>query len=329
MKKTKIIATSLVLLLCFSVLAPTLSWAAGLSQKYNLTVSGGYLKGVPAEVTVDELISFVNPSATISFPNGKQEYVCTGCVVNVGSDSYTVVVLGDVDGSGTVDATDYLKVKMFCIGSATLQGCYFFAADADGSGEIEITDYLRIKGHFLGSFDLFEDSYVDDENSSEDSASSEASSESSSEEDTSTETTGGGTIHFTASSVKVSGVGVSASGTTATITAAGEYTVTGSCSNGSIVVKAGDEDNVKLNLSGVTLSSSEIGPIFFESAKNGHIILAEGTTNTLSDSAVYTNGAKAAVFAECDLKIKGSGSLTVTGNYKHAIASDDEIFFDG
>lgn len=330
MKKTKIIALSLALLLCMAVFAPTFAWAASLSQKYNLTVSGGYLKGIPASVKVSEFVSSVSGGATVTFPNGNQDFVCTGCTVKIGNNSYTAVVLGDVDGSGTVDATDYLKVKMFCIGSATLQGSYFVAADADGNGEIEMTDYLRIKGHFLGSFDLFADSYVDGGNSSEDVQSSEdASSESSSEDDTSAEVTGGGTIHFSASSVKVTGVGVSASGTTATITAAGEYTVTGSCANGKIIVKAGAEDNVKLNLSGVTLSSTENGPIFFESAKNGHIILAEGTVNNLSDSSVYTNVAKAAVFAECDLKIKGSGSLNVTGNYKHALASDDEIFFDG
>ncbi len=329
MKKIKFLAMTLIVLLCFATIAPSYAWAASLSTKYNLTVSGDYLTGIPAEVSVSDFVSTMDVGTTVTFLKGTKDYVCTGCVIGVGQNAYLAVVFGDVDGSGIVDATDYLLVKTYCLGNASLEGAYLKAADVDGSNDVSATDYLRIKGHFLGNFDLYSDSYVSDESSAESDVSAESSSEASSEDTSSDTTTGGGTIHFTSSSVKVTGVGVSASGTTATITKAGEYTVTGSCGNGQIIVQAGDEDNVKLNLSGVTLTSTENGPIFFETAKNGHIILADGTTNTLTDGSTYINGAKGTIFAECDLKFKGNGSLTVTGNYKHAIASDDEIFFDG
>ncbi len=328
-KRSKLLATFLCVIICFSVLASSLAGAASYSNKYNLTISGSYIKGIPEKVTPSELTATMQ-NASVSFTNGIKAYVCTGCTITMGTTSYTAVINGDVDGSGNIDSTDYLKIKTYCLGNASLTGAYYEAADVDGNGRIDSTDYLRIKGHFVGTFDLFADSFITEtpsEEPSEESSEAASSSEESSEE--TSDTAEGGTIHFTSSTVQVSGVGVSASGTTATITAAGEYKVTGSCSNGYILVQAGEEDNVKLNLSGVTLSSSENGPIFFESAKNGHIILADGTTNTISDSATYTNGSKAAIFAECDLKIKGNGTLNVTGKYKHALASDDEIFFDG
>ncbi len=333
MKKIKILSICMVVLFCLSAFAPAYAWAAGLSSKYNLTISGDYLKGIPSDVAVADLISSIGSGSTVTFPNGTKSYVSTGCTVTIGQKSYTAIIFGDIDGNGTVTSTDYLKIKSHCSGGTVLTGAYFVAADADETGSIGATDYLRVKGHFLGTFDLYEDSYISDESSGADSSDSADSSEDTSSgetsDDTSSDTTEGGTIHFTASSVQVSGVGVSASGTTATVTAGGEYKVTGSCSDGRIVVQAPDTENVKLNLSGVTLSSKENGPIFFETAKNGHIILADGTTNTLTDASTYTNGAKAALFAECDLKFKGNGTLNVTGNYKHAIASDDEIFFDG
>lgn len=331
MKKSKALVITLVMLLCFVTLAPSYAWAASLSSKYELKISGNYITGIPEKLLPADLISTMSSGTTVSFTNGVKKYVCTGCEIKTGGKTYTAVVLGDVDGSGTVDSIDYLKVKSLCVGAVSLEGAFYSAADVDYSGTITLTDYMRIKGHFVGTYDLNES--TDDNTSSDESGepSSETSSEASSEEssEASGDTTGGGTIHFTSTSVQVTGSGVSASGTTAIITTAGEYKVTGSCADGMILVQAGDEDNVKLNLSGVSLSSKANGPIFFETAKNGHIILADGTTNTLSDASTYTNGAKGTVFAECDLKIKGNGTLNVTGNYKHALASDDEIFFDG
>lgn len=333
MKKSRLLAMCMVVLLCFATFAPSYAWAAGMSTKYNLTISGDYLEGIPAGVSVSEFLSSMSSETTVTFPNGTKNYIATGCKVTIGKNSYTAVICGDVDGSGTINATDLLKVKSHCNETSLLTGAYLLAADADGNGKIGSTDCLRIKGHFTGAFDLYEDSYVSDDSSdsSTDDTTSDTSDDNTSSDssDDTTDTTAGGTIHFTASSVQVSGVGVSASGTTATVTSGGEYKVTGSCSDGRIIVCAPDTENVKLNLSGVTLSSKENGPIFFETAKNGHIILADGTTNTLTDASTYTNGAKAALFAECDLKFKGNGTLNVTGNYKHAIASDDEIFFDG
>jgi len=120
-------------------------------------------------------------------------------------------------------------------------------------------------------------------------------------------------------------------GKTLTITKGGTYTVSGTLTDGRIVVEVSKEINVTLVLSGASLSCSDSAPIFVRSAKNCYIELADGTSNTVSDGAeyVYENALEtepsAAIFAKCDLIIRGSGALTVNGNYNNGIASKDDL----
>ncbi len=80
----------------------------------------------------------------------------TGCVVSISDGrEYTVSVKGDVDGTGVIDSTDYLKIKSVFLGGEVLEGVYFSAADADENDEINSTDYLRIKSYLLGDMDLY------------------------------------------------------------------------------------------------------------------------------------------------------------------------------
>ena len=63
-------------------------------------------------------------------------------------------VLGDVDGNGVVDSTDYMRVKSMFLGAYNLSGEYFVAGDVDASGVIDTTDYLRLKSAFMGTYNL-------------------------------------------------------------------------------------------------------------------------------------------------------------------------------
>ena len=69
-------------------------------------------------------------------------------------DSVTVVVMGDLDGNGRIDSTDYLRIKSAFLGEYTLNEHERKAADVDQNGVIDATDYIRIKGHFLGNFTI-------------------------------------------------------------------------------------------------------------------------------------------------------------------------------
>lgn len=124
--------------------------------------------------------------------------------------------------------------------------------------------------------------------------------------------------------MEVSGLGIAADGTTVKITEGGDYTVTGTLADGMIYVNC--DDKVKLRLSGASITNADGPCIYFEQSQKGFITITEGTQNTLTDGTEYTDSdAKGAIFSNDDIEIKGSGSLTVTSNYNHAIVSDDKI----
>ena len=84
----------------------------------------------------------------------------------------------------------------------------------------------------------------------------------------------------------------------------------------------------QLILNGLTLTSTD-GPAINNQCKKSCYVVLQGT-NSLTDSKTYsssTEDRKAAFFSEGQMIFSGAGSLTVKGNYKHAIASDDYIQF--
>ena len=113
------------------------------------------------------------------------------------------------------------------------------------------------------------------------------------------------------------------------ITAGGTYTLNGSITDIMVTIDAGDSD-VNLILDGVTIQNSNGPAIYIRSADKVTITLAEGTVNTLSDGSSYSitdssSTLDAAIFSKADLTINGSGTLNLTGNYKHGIVSKDDL----
>lgn len=134
-------------------------------------------------------------------------------------------------------------------------------------------------------------------------------------------------------SIAVTGGGAAAKGSTITITDAGTYVLSGALDNGQIVVDAGKDDLVRLVLNGAALSCSDGPAIYAKQAQKTILILAQGTTNTVSDGADYTLAGEddpdAAIFSQDDLTVNGAGSLTVSGQYNHGIATKDNLVVTG
>ena len=126
--------------------------------------------------------------------------------------------------------------------------------------------------------------------------------------------------------------GVTVDGNTVTITAAGTYRLSGSLSDGQLVIDAGD-DVVRVILDGVQLTSSTGSPLVVNSADEVLLYLADGSTNSVSDAAAYADtgdeAPNAAIYSMADLTIAGSGSLTVSGNYQDGIVSKDGLVLAG
>lgn len=111
---------------------------------------------------------------------------------------------------------------------------------------------------------------------------------------------------------------------TVTISKGGDYTISGTLSNGKLLINTTEKVNIELN--NVTITNSSGPAIQVDNAKKITISLKEGTTNTLKDGG--SNTLNAALFSNDTLIIEGSGSLVIYGNNAHAIESDDDIIIN-
>lgn len=118
-----------------------------------------------------------------------------------------------------------------------------------------------------------------------------------------------------------------------TIKAAGVYVLSGTLSDGTIVVDAGDDDKVQLVLDGASITAADYAAIYAKNADKVFVTLAEGTDNSLTVSGDYVqtddNNVDAVIFAKCDLTLGGSGSLTVKDTTGHGIVSKDDLVVTG
>lgn len=118
-----------------------------------------------------------------------------------------------------------------------------------------------------------------------------------------------------------------------TIKAAGVYVLSGTLTDGTIVVDAGDDDKVQLVLDGVSITAADYAAIYAKNADKVFVTLAEGAENSLTVSGDYVqtddNNVDAVIFANCDLTLGGTGSLTVKDTTGHGIVSKDDLVVTG
>lgn len=142
-------------------------------------------------------------------------------------------------------------------------------------------------------------------------------------------------ITFSDGSAAIDGEGATAEGETVTISQAGTYILSGTATNGRIIVLADKTAEIKLIFNGVDITCADNTPLLVSKAKKVYIVLEDGTENVLTDSASYSleendSNTDGAIFSKADLTINGSGTLTVNANYKHGIVSkDDLVITDG
>ncbi len=90
--------------------------------------------------------------------NNKTNALATGDKVTLTSGSetktYNVVIYGDVNGDGSIKATDYVKIKNHIMGTGSLSGAYKQAADVNKDGSIKATDYVTIKNSIMGNYKI-------------------------------------------------------------------------------------------------------------------------------------------------------------------------------
>lgn len=116
-------------------------------------------------------------------------------------------------------------------------------------------------------------------------------------------------------------------GTHLTIESSGTYSLSGSCSGGSVEVKKGTT-GVTLILNGLELDGSDTAPISCNKSTEVTIIAADGSVNALSDSAEnnddeYPNAENAVIKCKdgSNVTLCGTGTINITANGKNGIKS--------
>lgn len=122
-------------------------------------------------------------------------------------------------------------------------------------------------------------------------------------------------------------------GSTVTITDEGTYIVSGSLSDGQLVVDAEDSDKLQIVLNGADITCESSAPIYIKQADKVFITLAANTENNLAVTGEFVtiddNNIDSAIFSKGDLTINGLGRLKVTTAAGHGIVSKDDLVVTG
>ncbi len=111
----------------------------------------------------------------------------------------------------------------------------------------------------------------------------------------------------------------------------GEYTLSGNLPEGCVTVEADENAKIKLLFDGASVTSSTTAPIYIKTASSVDIESAPGSYNTVTDNRAASEESdgedlpNGAIYAECDLKISGSGTLIVTAEHDNGIKTKDDL----
>ncbi len=147
------------------------------------------------------------------------------------------------------------------------------------------------------------------------------------------DTSGAVTIRLEGDGAIASSSSVKISGSTVQITQEATYLISGTLTDGMLVVNAPDTAKIQLVFQGVNITSSTSAAVYILEADKVFLTLDASTNNSLANGgeflAVDDNNIDAALFSKQDLTINGSGSLQVTSPAGHGIVCKDDLVITG
>jgi beta-N-acetylglucosaminidase len=113
------------------------------------TESATVLKGMTAANTTMKVVTVSGASNTGVVATGDKLELYDKD--NKKISSYTMVVYGDVNGDGTIDVLDLIKLNRHILGLESIEGCYLEAGDANRQKDgLNVLDLIYINRHILG-----------------------------------------------------------------------------------------------------------------------------------------------------------------------------------
>ena len=217
-----------------------------------------------------------------------------------------VGIVGDVNGDDVLSITDAVGIVSYILGEHFLSFS-LDEADVNGDGKITITDAVFIVNLLLEqgakpSIDTIKIVYQDDK----------------------VDIDGNFDNNLLKATVKGTKVKVVSSGKNLFVCMA-----EGDCSDGTLVIDA--DTTCTLILNNLQLTSQKSAAISFSKKQKASIELPQGSINNLSDASSREKGddTKACLYSKGTMTFSGKGSLSVSGNYSHAIASSKNISVEG
>lgn len=134
--------------------APT---EAEVLAKLKLTKKQNYLFGFELNTGISAIrTSFANIKGVsiVSLQNNNNQVIATGIKlslhISTTTYNYIIVVKGDVNGDGKIQATDYVKIRNHIMGKTQLSNASLQAADINQDSKIQATDYVKVRNHIMG-----------------------------------------------------------------------------------------------------------------------------------------------------------------------------------
>lgn len=128
---------------------------AALGYNYN----SGYISSIPIGTTISSIRdTLIKNGATIKVtPSSSRDgdIVGTGDLFEItlgeSTEQLRLVVSGDANGDGKVNASDYVAIRNHMMDGPKLTGSYYLAADVDSNGSIGSADYVNVKNYIMGN----------------------------------------------------------------------------------------------------------------------------------------------------------------------------------
>ena len=141
------------------------------------------------------------------------------------------------------------------------------------------------------------------------------------------------TVRLEGSTATASSDSVRINGSTVVLSQEATYILSGSLTDGSIVVDAPETAKLQLVLDGVDITSATSAALYIREADKVFVTLAEGSANSLTNGgsfvAVDEYNIDAALFSRQDLTLNGGGTLSVASPAGHGIVCKDDLVITG
>ncbi len=135
-------------------------------------------------------------------------------------------------------------------------------------------------------------------------------------------------VKFESGAAAVTGTGAAEENGTVTITEAGTYLISGTITDGQIIVDA-DGEKVQIVLDNASVTCSGSAALYIKAADKVFVTTTEGSTNSLISTGEFVqtddNNVDGAVFAKSDITFNGSGILNISSDTAHGIVCKDDI----